>query len=293
VDAPGSDLLLAAVRAAHFLACLVLFGELAFARLVADTYRPRVLGWSTGVAVVSALLWLALVASGMSGEPLLAALRVDVIGRVLLDTQFGQAWLIRLALLALTIIFVKPLSSLSLLAATGTLCALAWMGHAGASVGGAQRAGELAADAGHLLAAGLWIGTLPAFVAALRRDSGPQARASVTMRYSRVATVAVIVILFTGIVNTRFRVGTVDALLHSDYGQILIAKIALVTLMLCVAATNRWLLTPRLAAGDVRAAIALRRNASAEILLGVLVVALVGLLGITAPAMMPMPGMMH
>jgi hypothetical protein len=38
---------------------------------------------------------------------------------------------------------------------------------------------------------------------------------------------------------------------------------------------------------------ALSRNASAEIVLGVLVVALVGLLGITAPAMMPMPGMAH
>jgi putative copper resistance protein D len=168
------------------------------------------------------------------------------------------------------------------------------MGHAGAAASGAQRAGELAADAAHVLAAGAWIGTLPALAAALRRHADAHARAAITQRYSRLATAAVVVVLFTGIVNTRFRVGTVAALFGSDYGQVLLAKVALVALMLGVAATNRWLLTPRLAAGDVRAAIALRRNANAEILLGALVIALVGLLGITAPAMMDMPGMsMH
>jgi putative copper export protein len=127
----------------------------------------------------------------------------------------------------------------------------------------------------------------------LRRHADVRERATITQRYSRLATAAVIVILFTGIVNTRVRVGTIDALLHSNYGELLLAKIALVALMLVVAAANRWLLTPRLAAGDVRAAIALRRNASAEILLGALVIALVGVLGITAPAMMVMPGTVH
>jgi putative copper resistance protein D len=94
-------------------------------------------------------------------------------------------------------------------------------------------------------------------------------------------------------VNTRFRVGTLDALFHSDYGALLLAKIALVASMLGFAAMNRWVLTPRLGAGDPSAAIALRHNAIAEIVLGALVVALVGLLGITAPAMVPMAGMTH
>jgi putative copper resistance protein D len=248
VEAQAPDLLLAAVRSVHFFACLVLFGELAFGRLVERVFRPRVVTWSAGIAALTALAWLALEASAMSGEPLLAALRASVLVRVLRDTQFGAAWLIRMIFLSFVVISFRPIRSIALLAAAGMLCALAWMGHAGAAADGAQRAGEIAADAAHLLAAGLWVGTLPALVAALRRDATPQARACVTERYSRVATVAVIVILFTGIVNTRFRVGTLAALFGSDYGQILLAKIALVVLMLG---------------------------------------------GITAPAMMPMPGMAH
>jgi putative copper resistance protein D len=285
VDTPPTDVFLASVRALHFFACLVLFGELAFARLIDRVLRPRVIAWSAGIAALTALAWLALEASGMSGEPVIAATRASVLGRVLLDTQFGHAWLVRFLLLLIAFVAFRRSSRLALLAASGVLVALAWMGHAGAAAGGAQRAGELAVDAAHLLGAGAWVGTLPALAAALRRSTTPLARAALTVRYSRVATAAVIVILFTGIVNTRFRVGSLDALFHSDYGQVLIAKIALVALMLCVAAVNRWLLTPRLRTGDVRAAIALRRNAGAEILLGALVVALVGVLGITAPAM--------
>ena len=290
MDAPANDLLLACVRAAHFFACLVVFGELAFATIV-DRHAPRsrVIAWSTGVAAVSALLWLVLEAAGMSGEPLLASLRAPVLGRVLAETQFGHAWLWRIALLAVTVIAIGRSSRVALLAAAGVLIALAWMGHAGAAADGAQRIGELAADAAHLVAAGAWVGTLPALAAALRRRDRREA-ATVVRRYSSMATAAVVVVVLTGIVNTRFRVVTIDGLLHSDYGQVLVAKIALVGLMLAVAAVNRWLLTPRLAASDVRAAIALRRNAGAEILLGALVVALVAVLGITAP---PMGDMRH
>jgi putative copper resistance protein D len=295
VEAQAPDLLLATVRSVHFFACLVLFGELAFGPMVDRSARPRsgVLEWSIGVAALTALAWLALEAANMSGEPVPVALRAELLGRVLLHTQFGAAWLVRMALLALVVATARRAVVLPLLAAAGVLCALAWMGHAGAAASGVQRAGELAADAAHVLAAGAWIGTLPALVAALRRHADVRERATITQRYSRLATAAVIVILFTGIVNTRVRVGTIDALLHSNYGELLLAKIALVALMLVVAAANRWLLTPRLAAGDVRAAIALRRNASAEILLGALVIALVGVLGITAPAMMVMPGTVH
>jgi putative copper resistance protein D len=194
------------VRAAHFLACLALFGELAFARLVDAAARPRarVLAWSAAVAAVSALAWLALEAAVMSGESTFGALRAPVLQRVLLDTQFGHAWLVRIGLLALAVIAMRRFDAVALVAAAGVLCALAWMGHAGAAADGAQRAGELAADAAHLLAAGAWVGTLPAFVAALRREHSAQARAAVTNRYSQMATAAVTVILFTGIVNTRF-----------------------------------------------------------------------------------------
>jgi len=73
-------------------------------------------------------------------------------------------------------------------------------------------------------------------------------------------------------------------LFGTRYGTLLLAKLAVLAAMLSLAAVNRLILTPRLASGDRPAAHALRRNALVEIGAGLLVVAIVGVLGITVPA---------
>lgn len=300
----AAQLGLSGVRAAHFLACIALFGELLFARVVArGVVRTGAVAWTLVLAVASAVVWLALEAVVMSGDAPAAAWQAKVLAQVVVDTQFGRAWLLRLVAAAIVAVALYPAlrgiaavregrATVALAAAGAMLAALAWMGHAGAG-SGAQRYGELAADVAHLLAAGTWLGMLPALAARLHEETDAQARAAITLRFSRCATAAVVVILFTGIVNTRFRVGTLDALIDSDYGHVLLVKIALVASMLVLAGVNRWMLTPRLVAHGAPAARALRRNALAEIAAGIAVVALVGALGITPPPDTGMAGMTH
>jgi hypothetical protein len=66
--------------------------------------------------------------------------------------------------------------------------------------------------------------------------------------------------------------------LESKYGRLLALKIALFALILAIAAVNRTILMPRNRLQP------LMRNALVEFVVGLAIVALVGMLGITVPA---------
>ena len=94
-------------------------------------------------------------------------------------------------------------------------------------------------------------------------------------------------LIVTGTASAWYTVGSVPGLFGTSYGRLLLAKLALFTAMLALACANRLRWTPRLAAGG-EAGIArrrLRRNAIAETSLGAAVLGLVGVLGVTAPAL--------
>jgi putative copper resistance protein D len=92
-------------------------------------------------------------------------------------------------------------------------------------------------------------------------------------------------------VNACYTIDAWDDLLGSRYGVELVVKVAIFAAIVGLAALNRQRLTPRLAAGAQGAAAlrALAQNAWIEVVLGFTIVAIVGNLGITAPAM----GAMH
>ena len=79
--------------------------------------------------------------------------------------------------------------------------------------------------------------------------------------------------------------------MDTPYGHLLLLKLMLFSLMLAIAAVNRASLTPALCARDdnlaARSAAArrLRRNACAELALGLGILVLVGALGISSPPM--------
>lgn len=298
---------LVAVRAVHFLACIVLFGELLFACAIDPqrTLRPRVVVGCLVAAMLAAIGWLALEALTMSGEPVSAALRPRVVGTVLRSTQFGAVWLLRLALvLALALAAyvaargdARRTRATALLLAGAYLASLAFAGHAGAG-SGRQRVAEVAVDAIHLVAAGAWLGALPALAGALSRERAPLLAAPVVSRFSVIGVLSVLAVAASGVANAWFRVRDPAALLDTDYGQLLLGKLALVAAMVALALVNRFVLTPRLYDDDADAVGALRRSAGWELAAGVLVVALVGALGITPPPAMdaaaaghPMPHM--
>ncbi|HEY7944773.1 MAG TPA: copper homeostasis membrane protein CopD [Casimicrobiaceae bacterium] len=298
--------LLAAARAVHFAATLWLFGELALACALtlgagsgaasgaADLLRrrlPAVARWSIGIGIASALAWLAAVAAMMSGMPLAQAIDSANLGAVLGETLFGRVWIVRLVLAcALLLALWRPVAgrvglrmALGAAGAGAYLGALAWTGHAAAAEG-PWRDAQLVSDVVHLLAAGAWLGALPGLVYLLGATVQLEAAVRATQRFSTLAIAYVCALILSGIGNSWFLVGSIPALIGTGYGRLLLAKLALLAAMLALAALNRTVLTPRLAAGSRHALRALRRNALLEMLAGLLVVTIVGFLGITIPA---------
>jgi putative copper export protein/mono/diheme cytochrome c family protein len=262
------------------------------------------------VGLLSGLAWLLLQAAAMSGRTVSGAATGAILDTALWHTQFGTVLLIRLAVAVVMAIALAPLRvALSLplqrallaaaaFAAAGGFGALAWTGHAVTTPGILH----LAADAAHLLAAGVWLGGLLVlgvlFAMARRRaDSGSiGAVAEATRRFSLIGIACVGTLLATGIVNSWFLVGSIPALVGTEYGHLLLIKLALFALMVGLAAINRFRLTPRLrilSNGRIATAVAalrrLRRNTIAEAVLGSLILGIVSVLGAVPPGLHDQP----
>jgi copper resistance protein D len=305
---------LAYVRAVHFAATIVAAGALIFEVMVAapafgaaiGIVDPSVERWcrcwtwliwaSLAVAALSGATWLVVLAGNIYGAPIAEVWRDGGIGTVATETRFGEMSLARLAAAALLaaalpVITRKPVRSPSragaLVLALIILIGPAWTGHAGATPG---VAGEfpLAADALHLLAAGAWLGglvPLAMLLAVADRLKEPR-RATVTaiavQRFSLLGVISVATLLASGLANSWYQVGTINALFTTTYGQLVLIKIALFAAMMVLACINRFYLTPRLAtAGNVRR---LRHSTIIETGLGFAAVVVVGFLGAMAPA---------
>ena len=117
------------------------------------------------------------------------------------------------------------------------------------------------------------------------------------VRFSVLAAISVVLLLAGGLVNTWFLAGTVPALIGTEYGRLLLCKIAIFVTMVTFGAVNLLRMTPRLApaAGHrhplVQAALGhLRRNALVEAGLGFGVLGIVAILGILPPGLHTEPG---
>jgi copper resistance protein D len=287
---------LAVARALHFAAAIVLFGELAFAQIASPARAsPRhagaIIGASLAVAALSALAWLAIEAAVMSGLPLREALAAETLRTVLAQTFFGRLWLARLLLLVAIAVFAWRAPRLTFALSALWLATLAGLGHAAAGRG-IEREMHLAVDALHLLAAGTWLGMLWPLARTLGAAGGSAAvlhhARETTRRFSLAGVASVGALVLTGLASVSFHAVTFDAhgvtdLLDSEYGRILAVKLGFFAAMVALAAVNRVSLTPRLVDEAHPSLQALRRNALAELALGLAVVSLAGKLGITMP----------
>ncbi len=301
----GADGALVATRAVHFAATSITCGTLVFRMVVAEPVlraeQPvaeafRVLtrraAWiGILVAMLSGAIGLVLQAASMSGLP---AGDTEALSTVLNETQFGQVAEIRFGLaivVAAALVYDRVAGAgwAALAFALGLIASLAWTGHAGSTFGEAA-ALHLAADAMHLCASAAWIGgllSLILFFVTLRRnlcdDFTLRARAA-TDRFSILGIVSVTVLSVSGLVNATILVGSFGALAVTDYGRLLVFKLALFVVMLALAATNRFRLTPRLAVSGPSAVRSLTRNSALEFALGLAILVVVGVLGTLHPA---------
>jgi putative copper resistance protein D len=298
------DEALYACRFVQFTAAMLIFGTTAF-RVYAladsdtrtassilagfDAWFGNVALAAAMVALISAVALLLCQAAAMAGSPA-AAVDFAAVSAVLLETRFGGVWcwhLLLATILVLACLGRYPRRPVVLFLSLGLLASLGWVGHAAMDNGAARVAHELNQTV-HLLAAGVWLGGLAPLAWVLRQARRPPGDSEISLardalrNFSHMGYAAVALIALTGAINTLFLVGSLDAMLGTPYGRLLVFKIVLFLAMVVVALINRFRLAPRIA-GDPGALRALGRTVALEQGLALAVLAIISVLG-TWPA---------
>jgi copper transport protein len=263
-------------------------------------FRLALVGAWVVLAVAGALALLFQAASA-SGLGLTSAARPSVLGDVL-HTGYGRLWLAQGALTSAILVPVMSLTdprprwglrpgtgvSALLVLGAGLAVVAALNGHA-RTLGNPRLA--VASVTVHLLAVAVWVGGLAVLVGvggpAWRRLAGadrPALLRQVVPRFSRVAMVAVAVVLVTGVVNTILELATPGDLWRLTYGRAILAKIVLLGVALALAARHRWVVPKRLAGGDESAVGSFERSSAWE------TVALALTVAVTAGLVVLVPG---
>ena len=227
--------------------------------LVRQQERFRV---ATGIARMLRLVILVLAITSVVILILRTAVMADVpplevwpyITRVLLHSDFGVLWIIRmLTLLAMIVILIglrqKPSTlRFTLIAGCGTLIALLISSSSHAAENGTITLAN-AVNWLHITAGCLWGGTVAAYVILvlplLLRD--PDVRpmiAATALRLSSLAGFALALVLITGILNAVQHIPRLSDLWTSSYGLTLTVKVAIVTVMAGIGALNRFFVVP-------------------------------------------------
>jgi copper transport protein len=303
-----------AIRWLGFAALLVLLGAVAFYWVVLGVLRQRASSERTNAfvplastrsatlgAAASLVLGLTavarLLAQSYAMHGAAGALDASLVGSMLSNTVWGWGWLLQVA--GVTGAFVGFSTARHghtggwALAAFGAL-ALAFTpalsGHAASTP---QLTGlAVASDALHVLGAGGWLGSLLVVVvvgipAALRTGDGQSGRAVADLvnAFSPTALAFAGLVATTGVVAAWLHLGSVPALWQSGYGRTLLLKLAILSVVVGTGAYNWRRVRPAL--GDSEGASRIRRSASAELAVGLLVLIVTAVLVAMPPPMEP------
>jgi len=258
--------------------------------------------WSVGI--ISSLLWLWTISAEMAGVELMAALSPEIWFTVLSGTQFGHLWVFRITIMVifgLVLIVRRRLPLTGRDSFPGALAAihllsLAWAGHAAAGIGAGVPI-LLANDSIHLVVTAFWPGGLVPFAVlflCLLKSGRPallEIAAGLTRRFSTTSLFAVLTLSVTGLINSIFLIGDIQAVFTTSYGRLLLAKLVLFAAMVGIGAWNLLVLKPQLpvkvqpenVANQNRKTRSLFRNVLWEIGLGTALFFIVGMLGMTPP----------
>lgn len=240
---------------------IVLVGGAAFVLLcwrrgagVRALQRLVVGGW---LALTAATLWLLLLRGSYTTTGKVAdVFDLGLLGQVL-ATKPGAALVSRLLLLAAAALFIAVLFGTyqrreegaekrdltfglgigGLVVAAGLATSWAMSEHASV---GLQPGIAMPVDVVHLLAVAAWLGGLTALLVALyRAPAGTPVEAAAVRRFSRLAFGSVVALVATGIYQSWRQLGSWSAFTDTRYGQLLLAKIALVAVMVGLASVSR------------------------------------------------------
>jgi copper transport protein len=196
---------------------------------------------------VAGLVEIPLYAVRASGEDL----SLGLLGEALFDTRVGQLWIARLALAILTAATATYAArrlrqrpaywSISIVVGAIMLTTLTQQSHAAAE----GRLLPFVSDWAHVVAASAWMGGLLGFpilligpLRAMTSETRAKLLERTVRRFSKVATIAVVTLIATGIYAILLHVPSLSALLDTSYGRALIVKLGLFVLLLAAGGLN-------------------------------------------------------
>jgi copper transport protein len=282
---------------AFLLLCAGGIASLVYALRSADERVHRrldgILAVCAGALAVLALLGIPLQGAAAAASGLGDAFTWDVVSSVA-ETRYGKVELVRaglaLGLFAVALVLRRATgraretwNAAAVLLAAGLVMTPSFGGHA--SVAGNL---ALVADVLHVVAAAAWVGGLAFVVAALvfaLDERWPLATRSVP-RFSTMAVAAVALLLVAGTINGYLQVRSWRGLWETEYGLLLLAKVALVLPLLGLGAYNNRYAVPRLRAGVAQPRERRRflQTAGVELAIMVAVVGVTAVLVNAAPA---------
>jgi copper transport protein len=245
--------------------------------------RPlrRALPWLALTGIVACLVMLGATGGGLLGDPLAALLtlepwRIALGSPVALSVAIATGGLVVLALPGRVRLGPERFWLLA-----GALLVASSFGLSGHAATAGPRWVTMPALSVHALCAAFWIGAFAPLLLGLRRLPGAGALVLV-QAFSRLAVPAVACLVLAGVLISALQLRAPSALIVTDYGRLLLLKLALVAGLLGLAAINRWVLTPVLERGE-RGAAWLRRTVAADLALAAGVVVLTASLGAVPP----------
>jgi copper transport protein len=241
--------------------------------------RSRLVLWPAAVLALAGALVILLAQRAIVGVPSLLPLFQTDIGK-LLGAQ-GVAAIFCVAAIAAFSLWPRrsTLAVVGLLAA-GAMFVHVLLGHANAL--SPLRPLRLAEQWVHIVAIGVWLGGLVWLVVAVA-SMARQDRVAVVWRFSRVATVGLVVVLLTGILRSLTELGSLGNLFTTTFGVALVIKVGLVVVLVALGALNHFWLVPALRRNDP-AGRYFRWTTRGEIGLAAVILAVTALLSGLVPA---------
>jgi cytochrome c oxidase assembly factor CtaG len=209
----------------------------------------RLAAVACGTWTVAALTTLVLTYASVSGTPPSDPAFGSELGGFVTGFEVGQALLVTVVLTAvattvLTAVTGPRGTALATVLVLVALLPVALLGHSGGAQGHETAVTALGL---HLLALGVWLGGLTTLVA-LRPLLAGAALVTVVRRFSGLALAAVVLVSVSGVLNASTRLSS-PADLGSRYGLLLLAKTALVLVLVLLGWWHRRVTVPRLGDG--------------------------------------------
>lgn len=300
-------LIVAAARWAQFGALFVLFGLFLFPIYTARAVRaPRnerlesstrkTIATAGMVQALSILAWVMASIADM-GDGWASLVDAGFLKAFFFDTSFGHLWLARLlmtATLAGTLIWTSKrlpaadaATTVALFLVGALLVSQAGVGHP-ASLPEGERLLVVVGYAFHILGAAAWIGglwPLRALLAELMIDNRIRPYLLFVLgRYAIMASVAVVLVLVGAATNIRLQLGSFDPGAISVWAWAAAFKILLFGVLIAIAYSNRFVLTPLLVTRPADASRTLLRNIVTDQGLALAILAAASVMGIVSPS---------